>query len=153
MATSQIIVVPIIPKDLSAFDKQKYARRLKSVVFDETGVFDTLYYRVGKGFEETPVFKREMKVIGGDLVGTTSTKSKPFIFIDTGFQQTYQGVPTDDWRARTTPRVLGIKGRQGGLKFVNTQKTGKKVEGREYSDEIAKRREKPFTKKVEDAMK
>lgn len=150
---AQIVVVPIIPRNLSAFDKKKYARRLFKAVAEETQIFENMYNRVGKGFSDPPSFKREAKVVRGDLEGTTSTRSKPFVFIDTGFQQTYQGVPTDDWRPRTTVRTLGIKGRSGGLKFVNKNNPGKKVEGREYSDEIAKRRLKPFRDKIAKAMK
>lgn len=161
MATTKISVSPIIPKNLSAFQKEKYAKRLFKVVADETQIFENMYNQVGKGFSEKPVFKRSMSVSGGflgvfgkgNLEGVTSTRSKPFVYIDTGFQQTYQGVPTDDWRPRTTVRTLGIKGRQGGLKFVNKQSSGKKVEGREYSKEIAKRRQKPFADKVAKAMR
>lgn len=161
MAQTTIRIRPKIPKNLSAFQKEKYAKRIFQAVADETRTFENMYNLVGKGFSERPKFIRRMNVsagflgiIGkGNLIGSTSTASKPFVYIDQGFQQTYQGVPTDDWRPRTTVRTLGIKGRRGGLKFVNKRKAGKKVQAREYSKEIAERRQKPFAAKIQKAMR
>lgn len=161
MTQVRIRINKIIPKNISAFQQEKYERRLRKVIEEETQIIENMYMRVGRGFSEKPVFKKEVVVskgfLGifgkGNLIGIVSTDSKPFIYIDQGAQQTYQGVPTDDWRPRTTVRTLGIKGRSGGLKFVNKNRRGKKIEARKYSEEIKKRREKPFKNKIRNAMR
>lgn len=160
MASIGINIVPLIPKNMSAFQAKKYAKRIEKAVTEETVIFENLYKRVSSGMSDQTVFQRSVGMkrvgflgLGGNaLVGETKTSSVPFVHLDQGFKQTHLGIPTDGWRPRTTVRTLGIKGRTGELSRI-VRNQGVKVAAREYSKEIAERRQKPFTAKIIKAMR
>ena len=144
---------------MKKFNGVTYARRIHGVVEEETRIFENMYNLVAKGFSDRPRFKKEMSSGTGSLVGKTSTTDTPFVFIDVGTSERW-ALMSEDFSPRTTPNVLGIKGRQG--KAVLRGKSAMLAHGlsarpgiqpRNFSKEIAKRRAKPFSEKVQKAIK
>lgn len=158
MASSAIIIQPLIPRT-RILRADKYQSAIKDALIEEAGIQERMYMRVGRGFSDPPEFKT--KLLRGSFGVTAielSTNSEPFIYIDQGTKERW-AVMSDDFRPRTTKRTLGIKGKQGqavirGKSAMMARGIAVRpgIEAREYTQEIAERRQKPFAKKMQAAI-
>lgn len=150
MAGTKIMVTSMLIRS-RIWDAEKYRRAFRRALEQEAQIMENMYMLVGKGFTDQPTFEKEIKVgVRGSFSATVKTDSVPFIYIDQGTHERW-AVMSDDFRPRTTKRTLGIKGQQGkavirGKSAMLSRGISVRpgIEPREYSDEIAKRREKKF---------
>lgn len=153
---AKIILRIIIPKSMNIL---QYERKLRAVVKEETGIVERMYMRVSRGFSSPqPTYKKTVRLIRGDLRGTTSTDEKRMVYLDKG-TNTRWAVMSQDFRPRTTPRTLGIKQTRGrtvirGRKAMTARNIAPRpgIKPRHYTDEIAKRRKPWFEKKMQRAI-
>jgi hypothetical protein len=156
----KIIMRTITPKSMNV---RQYEDKLRKVVKEETEIVERMYMRVSRGFSAPPPkYKktvRKQPSRGGVIVGTTSTDDRRMVNLDRGTKKRW-AVMSQDFRPRTTPRTLGIKGRQGRSvirgRTAMTQRgisARPGIEPRKWTDEIGKRREPMFENKMRRAMK
>lgn len=156
----KIIVRTITPKSMNII---QYEQKLRNVVKEEVDIMERMYKRVSSGFSPPqPKYKktvRKQPARGGVIVGTVSTDDRRMYYLDVGTHRRW-AVMSDDFRPRTTPRTLGIKGKQGrtvirGKEAMTARGISVRpgIEPRRYTDEIAERRKPLFENKMRRAMK
>jgi hypothetical protein len=156
----KIIVRTITPKSMNV---RQYEDKLRDVVKQEVGIVERMYMRVSRGFSAPqPKYKktvRKQPARGGVIVGTVSTDDVRMVNLDRGTRCRW-AVMSQDFRPRTTPRTLGIKGRQGravirGRRAMTARGIAVRpgIQPRHWTDEIAERREQLFHNKMRKAMK
>lgn len=155
-------MVKIFIKTIKAksMNVKQYGDKMEKAIRSETDIFERMYMRVSKGFSAPrPKYKKTFKRQFTRMVGTTSTDDRRMVNLDRGTKKRW-AVMSQDFRPRTTPRTLGIKGRQGrsvirGRRAMTQRGISARpgIEPRRWTDEIAKRREQPFLNKMRRAMK
>lgn len=129
-------------------------RELISVMHDELDILRRQYDKTTRTWteESKPKWTKELKGVAPHFDMQITTSDKPFVWVDQG---THGGYVTfsKDYRPKTRPRVIGSRaGRGRVVRRGYGANAIKGVKAREFSDEIAQRRQKLFPKKAHAAI-
>lgn len=144
-----LALTPIAPsRGRTHFDLES---RLSRVLKSEIQIIHRLFNKVSDDWkpEDKPSWHTpEPQLSGGNLSAIIETDSIPWVFLDLGTSKRYATM-SKGYHPRTHARRFGSTGGGGEPVFVSRKRRRKGVDARLWSDEAAKRRQKPLTKKVQ----
>ena len=157
----EIIFTPIFPKDFNIDD---YLSAIKQAITDEMGIQKRMYEKTTRTWEQKTRFitigpKRLATIVIGRVRPDKRFKSSEiFRFIDAGTKRRW-AVMSKDFKPKTKNRVIGSSRGRGGAIVMGKRAMQKRgiaqrqvIKARKFTEEIDKRREKPFAVKVQKAI-
>jgi len=139
-----------IGADMPHFDTHTFVYtmryRLANDLKEEVGIVTRMLQAVTRTWEHDVDFTYDIRTYGDTFSVIVTTKDEIFWYLNNGTDERY-AVMSQDFEPKTHVRTIGSQiGRGGRVGFVETPLPG--IEAREWIDEIAKRREKDFQKKM-----
>lgn len=152
---ARITIHPIIPKKMNL---DAYRAAVTRALLEEGRTIQQEYEKISNGWD-SPV-QYDGKLIVNKLTAkiTISTVDPRMVFLDLGTSHRW-AVMSSDFKAKTRPGVIGSR-RGAGQVVIRGQvametrgiKARPGIKAREFSITIAKRREKPFERKVQNEI-
>ena len=130
---------------------------LEQAVKEERDAADIEFSKTYSTWSHKPKFEKDFSSNSSQIIGSTLTsgdgsKDNPYPFVTKGTSVRYATM-TDDFSPKSTKRVISSKGGRGGVLYVDKRKPRPGIEAREFEEEIAKREQPKFTKRMTAAMK
>lgn len=148
--------MPFTPINPKPFKPNRIQERLRKTVKGQAAFSNKQFAKTYSTWGHKPDFETTFEETANQMVGSALTSGEgssenPYPFIVKGTQVRYATM-TPDFVAKSTPRVIGSKAGKGGLAYVDTRKPRPGIKAREYEQEIARREEPKFYKRVQKAM-
>lgn len=142
-------LIAITPKkeifDLPGFHKKAVAalNRTNNTILSD-------FKKTTRTWNHKPVFKQ--RKARHFLVASTYTNDRIYYFITRG-TPIRRAVMTSDFRAKTSPRIIGSGRGRGGVAFISKKISRPGIKAREFDDEIAKRRQPVLVNRLDKAVR
>lgn len=144
---------PILP---DKFNSSAFTKAFEIAVKEQTIINDNEYKKTYRTFSHKPTFTQKYKTTATEISGITETSGdgsteNPYPFVERGTSVRYATM-TSDFSPKTRTRIIGSSRGRGGKLFVSKKHPRPGIKAREFSQEIAKRQQPKFAKRVKVAM-
>jgi hypothetical protein len=148
-----VVFKAIIPKNI---DQKAALDVFREVIREEIQAADIEFAKTYATWRHKPDFEQEFKESANRLEGSIMTSGdgsgdNPYPFVTKGTAVRYATM-TPGFEAKTTKRVIGSGGGQGGVMYIDKRRPRKGIEAREFEDEIERQEQPKFENRARKAL-
>lgn len=148
-----IKIKPIIPSEFKDVSEKYFTKAVEETINKADDEFKKTYRTWGN----KPSFKKQIKPSSRKITGSTLTtdkgsKTNPYPFVERGTKVRYATM-TPNFRAKTTPGVIGSGGGAGGVLYIDKRRPRPGIEARGFEAKVEEKIEPIFDDNVIKALK
>ena len=140
----------IVPK--GAFKSAAFLTEITKALNEEKRALSRLYGLTYATWDEKPIMHEEVKVGSAEAYAEVSTADKKMLWLDDGTRIRH-ALMSRNWVSKTKPNRLKSGHGRGKKIFVSRQIRKPGIKPRNWTKIIAKLRERPFQRNVEQAVR
>lgn len=144
---------PIVPRQMKV---DKLLEEMRNGVKKQAGFSNVQFGLTYKTWQHKPTFKEEFdeskkEMAGSALTSGEGSSQNPYPFITKGTSVRFARM-TDNFSPKTTKRTIGSSSGKGGVLYIDKRRPLPGIEAREFEEEIAKREQPKFRKRMEKSI-